>query len=117
MGTKCDSIAGTLDSFTCKLPTNGDGSPKLPAGSGKVVIHSKLAGFADNSAASDEIISLSITSVTPNKSSPGGMIPVKIIGTGFPLSGNDEITLTICGNNVDSFISVENTELNFIVPK
>ena len=98
--TPCSVLTGTLASFTCTLPTNADSTPQLPAGTGKVMVHTKQVGYADNTAASDETITLTVTSVTPTKSSPGGLIPVSIIGTGFPLEKDDSIALTICGNNV-----------------
>ena len=79
-------------------------------------MHTSTSGYLDNSLLNEESISLSLIKITPNKAGPAGLIEAEVIGTGFPLSSSDDLTLNICGNKVTEFSFIDNTEIRFILP-
>lgn len=85
------------------------GDPVLPAGSEKVSVHINQIGYADTAAATVETVSLIVNSLTPEKSSPGGLIEAVISGYGFPVSSLDTLSISLCGNDVTNFKTVSNT--------
>jgi hypothetical protein len=74
LGVPCSNVAGTISSFTCSLPTNGDGSVKIPAGSGSPQVHVAQIGFADNSGLTPSIYPISVSGSMPGQTAPGGGI-------------------------------------------
>ena len=64
--------SGTIGSFDCEFPINQDNSVALPAGSAKPQIHVKQIGYANTASLSNNNVALSVTSLLPSSSSPGG---------------------------------------------
>lgn len=107
-GERCNSLSGTVDSFTCKFNKNSLNNAALPAGTNKPVIHIAQVGYADVSSISAINVPLTITSVTPAVSGINGGIEARIVGTGFPLNDKSGVSLSLCGNSVTEIISVSN---------
>ena len=118
MGVACTYASGDISSYVCDLPTNGDGSVALPAGSEKVKVHVKQVGYADDSGISAESIGLTVSSVSPSEVSPGGGAVVTISGAGLPASLDDQDTVTIllCDNEVSNYKVINNQEIQFVSP-
>jgi hypothetical protein len=80
----CTDLAGTMLSFTCKLPKNTDNTPILTAGSHlpKVTI-SPVGIVSNNPSLSPITINLLMSSVTTSSGGNNGGYEVTIVGQGF----------------------------------
>lgn len=74
LGVNCLGLSGVINSFTCSLPLNSDSTIALPAGNAIPVIHVLPIGYALSTNISPTIIPITITSITPVQTSPGGGI-------------------------------------------
>ena len=115
-GVRCTGLAGTLDSFTCNFPTNGDSSVALPAGNEQPSVHIASLGYADASAVGNILVSMVVSGSSPSASAPGGGVEVTLTGSGFPLSMDSSLAISICGNEVTEILSVSNQQIVFVAP-
>ena len=108
--------SGTIGNFDCEFPTNQDGSAALPAGSEKPKIHVKQIGYANVGSITAMSTSLSVSSISPSSSSPGGGIEATLSGAGFPIDESGDYSISICGNDVTNVKSVTNQEIVLVIP-
>jgi len=112
-----NATASTSTSFACDFPLTSGGSPQLPAGTGKPIIHVAQVGYADVSSLANITLSFQVYSFSPQSSAPTGLISATITGSGFPVSiDSGQIVISLCGNLVQSFISVESDKITFLIP-
>ena len=117
LDVSCSDLSGTAASFTCQFPTNAaDSSVALPAGNAKPIVHLSTVGYADDTSIVAEDIDVTVTSMTPASSSPGGGVIATLDGTGFPVDSSKPFTISICGNSVTQILTVSNKQITFIVP-
>lgn len=54
-------------------------------------------------------MSVSITSFSPSIAGPEGLVPGKVLGSGFPISNNNnQIIIELCGNKVTTYTLLSN---------
>lgn len=81
----CNSLTGTMTSFTCSLPKNTDNTPMLTAGTHYPVIKIDPLGYASIDMSIPAItVPFALTHVTPSSGSANGGYDVTLVGTGFP---------------------------------
>ena len=115
-GQPCTITGGTFTSFTCTLPTNGDGSPVLTAGDWFVkVLVRNMGQVPIASGASAMTYSLSLTSSSPSSGGSNGGYSAVISGNGFP-SDKSEVSITVCSGKIVEIVSITNTEITVTVP-
>ena len=97
-GVRCTQLNGPLTSFTCKFPLNSLGAAALPAGNNKPSVHVNQFGYADASAVSTINVPLVFTSITPPAVGTNGGVVGTLKGTGFPITKDGDISISLCGN-------------------
>ena len=111
---------GSPITIICTPPKN-EGNTKylIPAGILKPKVHIEDIGYALDADISDITIPLVIDLVDPNVIPSVGGCPVKITGSGFPLTLSDAklgLTITLSGT-VCTILSSSTTEIRFTSPK
>ena len=102
-GQECTGLTGTIDDFTCSLPTNTDGTPIIRAGSHHAEITINSVGTVNPETSLSPIVhSLALNSISPSNGGTNGGYLATISGEGFPLDMSD-VTITICGQNPEIF--------------
>lgn len=86
-GQICTIASGTYTSFSCNLPTNTNGSPKVRAGLYDVEVFIANKGFVRiQSGVAKLNYDIVLSSLSPNTGGTNGGYTVNINGAGFPSS-------------------------------
>lgn len=115
-GQICTITTGSYPSFTCTLPTNTNGSPKVRAGYYNVEVFIAGRGFVGVQNTTAQLFyDLVLNTLTPNTGGTNGGYNVDISGAGFP-SDISLITVSACGTNA-YISSTTNTLTKILIPK
>ena len=106
---------GTINSFTCIIPYNPNTViPILRAGVYLPNIEVLGYGFAKPSVGITKIsIPLSLNNVLPSQSAQTGGLPISILGSGFPLSLNEGLSVSMC-DKAATILSVSNINITIL---
>ena len=114
-GQTCSNLTGTVNSFTCDLPTNSDNTPIITAGSHYPQVTISQLGFVSIDPSVNPItIDLNLTAISASTGGVNGGYSVTITGTGFP-SSTDQITFSVCSQN-STVSSVNNIQATILIP-
>ena len=106
----CIVLTGNSSAFNCYFANDTSGNSLIPSGTGIPVVNIRGIGYANTASVTPITVPIIVTNFSPNIAGPEGNIPASILGSGFPVSNdNNEVVIYLCGNLVINYTSFSNT--------
>jgi hypothetical protein len=113
----CIVLTGNSSAFNCYFANDTSGNSLIPSGTGIPVVNIRGIGYAGTASVSPITVDIVLTNFSPSVAGPEGNIPASVVGSGFPVSNdNNEVVISLCGNLATNYTSFSNTRIRFLIP-